>query len=195
MFTEEMIKEAVEEHGTPLEIASTQMLAGNMGRAREILARHGWQDNIFYSYKTNPVPQALKVLHQNGAGAEVISERELNLALSLGVSPDRIVFNGIYKSPAALQTAVQKKIKCINIDAPQELDIVNQLSKDVEYKIGLGLRVRPSVGWQGQFGHIIKDGSACAMAEKFSVAFFFDERTASQVYFFCLNPVFYFFYA
>ena len=166
MFTEEMIKEAVEEHGTPLEIASTQMLAGNMGRAREILARHGWQDNIFYSYKTNPVPQALKVLHQNGAGAEVISERELNLALSLGVSPDRIVFNGIYKSPAALQTAVQKKIKCINIDAPQELDIVNQLSKDVEYKIGLGLRVRPSVGWQGQFGHIIKDGSACAMAEK-----------------------------
>ncbi|MDQ7798725.1 MAG: hypothetical protein RDU76_07260 [Candidatus Edwardsbacteria bacterium] len=165
-FDPKDIMEAVEEHGTPLEIASSGMLSGNLTRARRALAPYGWQDNIFYSYKTNPVPEALKVLHQNGAGAEVISERELNLALSLGVSPDSIVFNGIYKSPAALQTAVEKKIKCINIDAPQELDIVSQLSKDVGYKIGLGLRVRPSVGWQGQFGHIIKDGSAYALAEK-----------------------------
>jgi diaminopimelate decarboxylase len=166
---EATIKRTVKEHGTPLEIASCGMLSGNMARARQIMTPYGWQDNIFYSYKTNPVPEALKILHQNGAGAEVISERELNLALDLGLKPDRIVFNGIYKSPAALKTAVDKRIKCINIDAPQELDIVNQLSKDAEYKIGLGLRVRPSVGWQGQFGHIIKDGSAYAMAQKISV--------------------------
>ncbi|MBU2483321.1 MAG: hypothetical protein KJ760_19730 [Proteobacteria bacterium] len=163
---EAIVKGAVEEHGTPLQIAFRQVLLENIDRARQVLSKHGWQDNIFYSYKTNPVPEVLKLLHQNGAGAEVISERELNLALGLGVPPDRIVFNGIYKSPAALRTAAEKKIKCINIDAPQELDIVNQLSKEVEYRIGLGLRVRPSVGWQGQFGHIIKDGSAYAMAER-----------------------------
>lgn len=166
MFTEEMIKEAVDVRGTPLEIASSGMLLGNMARARQALSPFGWQDNIFYSYKTNPVPEVLKILHQNGAGAEVISERELNLALSLGVHPDRIVFNGIYKSPAALRTAVEKRIKCINIDAPQELDILNELSKTVKDKIPVGLRVRPSVGWQGQFGHIIRDGSARAMAGK-----------------------------
>lgn len=166
MFTEEMIKQAVQTHGTPLEIASAQRLAYNMGRARDILARFGWQDNLFYSYKTNPVPDVLKALHQNGAGAEVISERELNLALSLGVPPDRIVFNGIYKSPAALKTAVEMRIKCINIDVPQELDILNELSKTVKEIIPVGLRVRPSVGWQGQFGYVICDGSAQAMAER-----------------------------
>ncbi len=165
-FENKIIIKAVQEHGTPLEIASSGMLSGNMDRARRALSFCGWQDNIFYSYKTNPVPDALRILHQNGAGAEVISERELNMAIGLGVPPDRIVFNGIYKSPLALRTAVEKKIKCINIDFPQELDIINALTETYSGKIGVGLRVRPSVGWQGQFGHIIKDGSAYAMAQR-----------------------------
>jgi diaminopimelate decarboxylase len=158
------LAEAARKHGTPLEVASKRRLQENLSQAREILATYGWQDNIFYSYKTNPVPEVLKILHSSGAGAEVISERELNLALEMGVSPDRIVFNGIYKSPAALKTAVEKKIKCINLDAPQELGVLEELSKTAEGCIAVGLRVRPSVGWQGQFGHVIKDGSALEFA-------------------------------
>ena len=160
------ILDLVREHGTPLQIAFGGKAAENLKRAAAAISPYGWQGNIFYSYKTNPVPEVLKVLHQNGAGAEVISERELNLALDLEVKPDRIVFNGIYKSPAALKTAVEQKIKCINIDAPKELDILNELSKTAKEKITVGLRVRPSVGWQGQFGHMIRDGSAYAMAER-----------------------------
>jgi diaminopimelate decarboxylase len=162
----EKIKGLVRIHGTPLQIADLQVSKDNLAKAAGILRPYGWESNIFYSYKTNPVPEVLNVLHQNGAGAEVISERELNLALSLGVNPDRIVFNGIYKSPAALKTAVEKKIRCINIDAPQELDLLEELSRTAPGPVRVGLRVRPSVGWQGQFGHIIKDGSAYAMAEK-----------------------------
>lgn len=156
----------VREHGTPLQIAFGAKAADNLKRASSALTAYGWQDNIFYSYKTNPVPEVLKVLHQNGAGAEVISKRELNLALDLGVSPGRIIFNGIYKSPAALKTAVEKGIKCINIDVPHELDILNELSKTAKERISVGLRVRPRIGWQGQFGHVISDGSAFAMAER-----------------------------
>ena len=164
--TSQKILDLVREHGTPLQIAFGVKAAENLKRAAAALSPYGWQSNIFYSYKTNPVPEVLKVLHQNGAGAEVISERELNLALDLAVKPDRIVFNGIYKSPAALKTAVEKKVKCINIDAPQELDILNDLAKTASEKIPVGLRVRPSVGWQGQFGHVIKNGSAYAFARR-----------------------------
>jgi len=160
------ILDLIRGHGTPLQIAFGVKAAENLKRAAAALSPYGWQGNIFYSYKTNPVPEILKVLHQSGAGAEVISERELNLALDLGVKPDRIVFNGIYKSPQALKSAVEKKIKCINIDAPQELDLLEELSKTAKEKISIGLRVRPSVGWQGQFGHVIKDGSAYAIAKR-----------------------------
>lgn len=159
-------RKLIEQHGTPLQIGFAAKATENINRAAAALSPYGWQGNIFYSYKTNPVPDILQILHRNGAGAEVISERELNLALDLGVNPGRIVFNGIYKSPVALKTAVEKKIKCINIDAPQELDILKELSETAKENITVGLRVRPSVGWQGQFGHVLRDGSAYAMAER-----------------------------
>ncbi len=162
------LAEAAAEHGTPLQVASRRKLEGNLALARETLRPFGWQDNIFYSYKTNPVPEVLKILHQGGAGAEVISERELDLALSLGVPPDRIVFNGIYKSPTALGTAVERGIRCVNIDAPQELEILSALAGKTGRRVPVGLRVRPSVGWQGQFGFPIGDGSARGMARRIS---------------------------
>lgn len=167
-MNDKTLSEIAAEHGTPLQAASRRKLEGNLARARETLRPFGWQDNIFYSYKTNPVPGALKVLHQGGAGAEVISERELDLALSLGVPPDRIVFNGIYKSPAALGTAVGRGIRCVNIDAPQELDMLASLAGKTGRRVPVGLRVRPSVGWQGQFGFPIRDGSAREMARRIS---------------------------
>lgn len=163
---EQKILDLIREHGTPLQIAFGGKAAENYKRAAAALSHCGWQENIFYSYKTNPVPEVLKVLHQNGAGAEVISERELNLALDLGVSPDRIVFNGIYKSPQALKTAVENKIKSINIDNPAELDILDALSRQANEPISIGLRVRPSVGWQGQFGFKLSDGSAFKIAQR-----------------------------
>jgi len=165
-FDENVLTETVNQYGTPLEVASARVLSDNLQKAKDILSRYGWENNIFYSYKTNPVPEALQVLHLSGAGAEVISERELDMALGLGVQPKRIVFNGIYKSREALRTAAEKNIKCINIDAPQELEIINEMAKSIDSLVSVGLRVRPSVGWQGQFGHIIKDGSAYAMAGK-----------------------------
>lgn len=167
-FEESVLAETVNRFETPLEIASAEVLKGNTARAREILSRFGWADNIFYSYKTNPVPEVLKVLYDSGAGAEVISERELDLAISLGVHYDRIIFNGIYKSRKALETAVDKRIGCINIDSQSELEILNELSVKKNERIQVGIRVRPSVGWQGQFGHVIGNGSAFALAERVS---------------------------
>jgi diaminopimelate decarboxylase len=162
-YPTEKIRAAIYEKGTPLQIAIRDRVEQNILRAREILSPFGWQNNIFYSYKTNPVADVLRVLHECGAGAEVISERELAMAIDLNVPPDRIIFNGIYKSPAALDIAVRRNIRSINIDSPQELDIIRSISGGSTHS--LGLRVRPSVGWQGQFGYPISDGSAYAMAE------------------------------
>ena len=155
----------IKEHGTPLQIAFSQKVIQNIWRANAIMNKFGWGENIFYSYKTNPVPGVLKLLHQNGAGAEVVSERELLLAMDLGVDPKRIVFNGIYKSPLALKIAAQKGIKSINIDNPNDIEIINSFSAEIKSPISVGLRVRPMVGWQGQFGFRLQDGSAYKAAE------------------------------
>jgi diaminopimelate decarboxylase len=54
--------------------------------ASEFLAVNGvgrTRAEVYYSYKSNPVPGVLQLLHGLGIGAEVISEYELWLALKL----------------------------------------------------------------------------------------------------------------
>ena len=71
-------------HGTPLHVVRADLLDTNAAAAR----RPGGAD-LFYSYKTNPVPAVLRRLHDHGVGAEVISPYELWLAQRLGVPGER----------------------------------------------------------------------------------------------------------
>jgi diaminopimelate decarboxylase len=76
--------------GSPLHVVNAARLRDN---ARRFMSAAPACE-VFFSYKTNPVPGAMKELHALGIGAEVISEYELWLALKLGVAPSKIVYNG-----------------------------------------------------------------------------------------------------
>ncbi|MBU1576714.1 MAG: hypothetical protein KKG02_05540 [Candidatus Edwardsbacteria bacterium] len=56
-YFQEKIKAAVERVGTPLQIAFSEVLIDNITKAKSVLSQYCWQENIFYSYKTNPVPE------------------------------------------------------------------------------------------------------------------------------------------
>ena len=53
--------------------------------------------NIAYSYKTNYIPLLCKVVDDLGGYAETVSGMEVDIALAIGVSPEKIFFNGPYK--------------------------------------------------------------------------------------------------
>lgn len=115
---------------------------------------------ISYSYKTNPLPGVIKILHQLGAGAEVISHFELWLALRLGVPPEKIIYNGPCKTEDSLDVAVSNKIKLINIDGMAEIETIDRLARQHGHRQQVGVRVVTSVGWASQFGFSIKNGDA-----------------------------------
>ena len=62
----------------------TSSAADRLDGPTSALAAHRAGDgaDIFYSYKTNPVPAVLRRLHERGIGAEVISPYELWLAIA-----------------------------------------------------------------------------------------------------------------
>src|SRR5262249_25460286 len=112
-----------EHYGTPLYVVDRARLERNYRGFIDTFLAHYPRVEVGYSYKTNPLPGAIQVLHGLGANAEVISHFELWLALRLGVPPDRIIFNGPGKTPESLRVAVEKNIKLINIDGLGEIDI------------------------------------------------------------------------
>jgi len=63
-----------------------------------------------YPYKCNYIPHFCKLADSKHLYAEVASRMELELALKLGVLPDRIIFNGPYKTDDDILTAIRAGI-------------------------------------------------------------------------------------
>ena len=151
-----------EKWGSPLHVVLARRLREN---ASEFLAVNGvgrTRAEVYYSYKSNPVPGVLQLLHGLGIGAEVISEYELWLALKLGVPANRIVFNGPAKSTAAIHDAVAQDLLLLNVNHREEIDVVATAARGLGKRPRIGIRVAASSGWSGQFGLSIGQGEAFA---------------------------------
>jgi diaminopimelate decarboxylase len=145
--------------GSPLHVLDLRRLDENAADFLAIPpgARAGCEP--YFSYKTNPVPAVLSRLDARGIGAEVISEYELWLALRLGVSPERIVFNGPGRSPASLTAAIERGV-LIHLNNREEIDLVARLAQSIGRKARVGIRVTMAEGWNAQFGESVNSGAA-----------------------------------
>lgn len=148
------------QYGTPLHVVSATKLIQNCQNAKRTLTAAIDNIEIFYSYKTNPVPGIIEIIHGQGIGAEVISAYELWMALKLGIPGEQIVFNGPHKSKESLETAVTHGVKLINLDSLADLHKVLAVCKSAQFTANLGLRLSPSRGWQAQFGFSMTNGEA-----------------------------------
>jgi diaminopimelate decarboxylase len=96
--------------------------------------------NLAYSYKTNYTPKICRSVCGLGGYAEVVSRMEYDLAIRLGVPPQRIIFNGPYKSADDLQTALLAGA-IVNLDSMYEVSIVEAIArKSPEHLITVGIR-------------------------------------------------------
>jgi diaminopimelate decarboxylase len=115
---------------------------------------------VFYSYKTNPVPGVLSFLHGLGLGAEVISPYELWLARKLGVPPERIVYNGPAKSDDSIRAAAAMGVQTLNVNHREEIPRAARLAEEAGKRLRVGIRVSVGEGWSFQFGTPVAGGAA-----------------------------------
>jgi diaminopimelate decarboxylase len=138
--------------GSPLHVVLGRRLDEN---AAMFLAKPAGAERapeVYYSYKTNPIPGVLTRLHAQGIGAEVISPYELWLALQLGVEPAKIVFNGPAKSDDSIEMALAARIGLFNINHIEEVERVARAARRLGVRPRVGVRISLSSGWAGQFG-------------------------------------------
>ncbi|MFD6813111.1 hypothetical protein [Enteractinococcus coprophilus] len=110
---------------------------------RFLTAKHThWPYSILgYSFKTNSLPWLVAFMRDRGAWAEVVSDAEYELALTLGYSPDRIVLNGPYKSRERLRTALLGG-SIVNLDAKRDVAWTIELARELpDRDFGVGLRI------------------------------------------------------
>lgn len=114
--------------------------------------------NIAYSYKTNYTPKLCKIVDELGGYAEVVSDMEMEIALRIGVSPEKIIWNGPYKNIEKLRELLIIG-GTVNIDSAYEIDIVGELAKQYPQKIlNVGIRCNFKIndGVISRFGFDVK---------------------------------------
>lgn len=156
-YAERDVLELVREIGeTPVHLLDVARLDHNLA---SFLAAG---PEVYFSFKTQPLPFIIRRLLARGAGAEVISEYELRLALHLGAPPDKIIYNGPGKTDASIRIAVESGIQLFCINHLEEVRRVAEIARSVGRKVRVGIRANTSGGWQAQFGCNIASGEALA---------------------------------
>lgn len=152
------LRQLLTEHGSPLHVVDLTALTEQV----QSLADTGVE--LFYSYKTNPVPDSLAAMHAAGASAEIISGYEWWLARRLGIPAERIIYNGPAKDDESLRAAVAEGCLSINLNSLNELERIEAIARDCGRPARVGLRVCLAGGWSGQFG--LQGGQLDAVVER-----------------------------
>lgn len=140
------------ERKTPYYVINRKELDDNFNKLKQALEDHWGNGIIGYSYKTNALPWVISHFDSLGCYAEVVSEDEYNLAKHIGVSGDRIIYNGPIKTKETFLEAITNGC-IVNIDSQRELEWLGEVTRD-DGKIGLRVNfdIEKSCPGQSQCG-------------------------------------------
>lgn len=135
------VLDLVEEYGTPLYVISSSRVRDKYNELYSECLKYWRNILICYAYKANTTLALLNFLKQLGAGAEVVSSGELYAARIVGVKPEKIVFNGVSKSPEEIKDAVTVHVGLLNVESIAELKLVNEIASKFNIQVNVGVRV------------------------------------------------------
>lgn len=122
---------------TPYYVIHKKELDENYKKLTEALKKY-WNNYIIgYSYKTNALPWIIKHFDELGCYAETVSEDEYQLAKLVGVSKDKIIYNGPIKTKESFLEALSNGC-IVNIDSQREVDWLDEI--EVNKRI-VGVRI------------------------------------------------------
>jgi diaminopimelate decarboxylase len=98
-----------------------------------------------FSVKSNSNLAILRLLALKGGGADIVSGGELFRAMRAGITPDKIVYSGVGKTPEDIEMALKSDIFMFNVESEQELQTLNEVAGDIGCKATIAIRVNPDI--------------------------------------------------
>jgi diaminopimelate decarboxylase len=133
--------------GTPAYVYSTATLERHYKVFRDAFAPR--EVLVAFAVKANANIAVLATLARQGAGADTVSQGEIERALRAGVPAERIIFSGVGKTEAELAFAVQAGVHQINIESVAELETLARVAWALKKRPAIAIRVNPGVGAGG----------------------------------------------
>ena len=129
--------------GTPIYVYSAALLRE---RYRAIDgAFQGYPHALHYALKANSTLAIARLLRELGSAGDANSGWEIDVARKAGFEPSQIVFTGVGKTPAELESAVALGVKAINVESAGELARLEAIGARLGRAVRVAIRVNPDI--------------------------------------------------
>lgn len=135
--------ELVKRYGSPLYVTNEERVRENFRSYQDAFP----EADLYYAAKANGNLTILKIMAEEGAGADVFSDGELYMALLSGIPKKKILFNGNSKSDSELLMAVKTGVR-VSVDSLDELRTLSSIAKSEGRVVDIAFRVNPDVSPQ-----------------------------------------------
>ena len=120
------LRAAAEEFGTPLYVYSKRSILDHCRHIER--AFEGYPHRSYYAVKANANRSLLRLIGEEGFGADVGSVGELHVAIAAGIHATKITFSGVGKRDDEMVAALRAGIHAFNVESTEEIDALNQLA-------------------------------------------------------------------
>ncbi len=139
------IARVAECYGSPFYLFDADRFRANLERFSAAMRERYQPFLLGYSYKTNYLPAACRLVKELGGYAEVVSRLEYDLALRLGYEHRNIIFNGPLKREEDLAVAFAGGA-IVNLDSMTEVELLcARLEAHPDGQPVVGLRINVSL--------------------------------------------------
>lgn len=142
----QLLKQLEDEYGDSFYILHTKKCENNFEELLSAFRSIYPNTDIAYSYKTNYTPWLGTYFNSLGGYAEVVSQMEYDLAVRIGVPPQKIIYNGPLKYARDIERAILSG-SIVNLDALSEVRIVQAIAlRHADRDIAVGVRCNFDIG-------------------------------------------------
>ncbi|HJH55633.1 diaminopimelate decarboxylase [Brachyspira hyodysenteriae] len=138
------IREIAEIYGTPFYIYSKNDILNKIRFLKEVFSPLN-DVLIVYAIKAENNLSILKMMAEEGIGADVVSIGETLKYIKAGGKAENVVFSGVAKTEEEIRKSIELNIKRFNIESIPEAIRINNIAKELKNKVKCSIRVNPNV--------------------------------------------------
>lgn len=129
--------------GTPTWVLSADTIRTRLATLQQAFAAR--PAAIHYAMKANDHLAVLRLVHQAGAGVDVVSGGEIMRAHAAGIPGARIVFAGVGKTADEIALALDHQVGQFNVESAEELAMLSAIASGRGQTARVALRINPDV--------------------------------------------------
>lgn len=130
---------------TPFYYYDKEILKKTLSSIKKEIAKNP-NFKVHYAIKANANPGVLKLISEEGFGADCVSGGEIKAAIEAGFNPSTIVYAGVGKTDKEINLGLENDIFCFNVEGIPELEVINSLAAAKDKIARVAFRINPNVG-------------------------------------------------